>query len=366
MTQFRYHTYILSILLLLIMSPLSAQTTQKLSANKSNEYGLIYSLPLTAIDVTVEAEKTIETPGEFSLYAKKYLQIAPVTEASTRWALKKVVITPRGVADPDEKWLVQFKVGSVPYIVINDLSFPLSINTEEAFAVPAPATITPQPLSVSILEQPIAQQAMTEEMLRSTSVAKRAELAAARIVELRQNRSDVISGQADAMPTDGEAMKLALSRMDEQEKALTAMFAGTVQTATEVETFSFTPDSLGARQSFVLARLSPTRGIVDADDLSGAPICLEIDVTRRGKLPVNEKGETKRFPKGGLAYRIPGQARVWVQFGGETLAETTMPLAQAGVVFGLDPNLFTDKKAPAKAVFNPLTGAIVELSTVAP
>ncbi len=51
---------------------------------------------------------------------------------------------------------------------------------------------------------------MTEDMLRSTSTAKRAELAAARIYELRQSRSDIMSGNADQAPTDGEGLKLVL------------------------------------------------------------------------------------------------------------------------------------------------------------
>ena len=46
----------------------SAQTTQKLTAGKINEYGLIYSLPVTTVDVTLEAEKTVKTPGEFFIF----------------------------------------------------------------------------------------------------------------------------------------------------------------------------------------------------------------------------------------------------------------------------------------------------------
>jgi hypothetical protein len=37
--------------------------------------------------------------------------------------------------------------------------------------------------------------------------------------------------------------------------------------------------------------------------------------------------------------------------------------AQYGVVFGLDPKLFNDKKAPAYLLLNPVTGAIKELGT---
>ena len=50
-----------------IMMPTAsmAQTTQKLTANKANEYGLIYSLPQTVLDITIEAERTVKRPGEF-------------------------------------------------------------------------------------------------------------------------------------------------------------------------------------------------------------------------------------------------------------------------------------------------------------
>ncbi len=39
-------------------------------------------------------------------------------------------------------------------------------------------------------------------------------------------------------------------------------------------------------------------------------------------------------------------------------------MAQYGVVFGLDPSLFTNKREPAYLHFNPLTGAVRELGTV--
>lgn len=35
-----------------------AQSVQKLSASKANDYGLIYSLPRTVVDITIEAEHT--------------------------------------------------------------------------------------------------------------------------------------------------------------------------------------------------------------------------------------------------------------------------------------------------------------------
>ena len=50
-----------------------AQTSQKITAGKATEYGLAYSLPVTALDITVEAELTEENPGEFYNYARRHL-----------------------------------------------------------------------------------------------------------------------------------------------------------------------------------------------------------------------------------------------------------------------------------------------------
>lgn len=345
---------------------LQAQTTQKLTASKINEYGLIYALPVTAIDCTVEAEKAVKQPGEFYRYAKKYLGLDPIVEPSATYTLKSVTLTPRGIADPDQRYLVQFKSGATPFMVISDTDFPLAVNVENPPIAPASSLPVAREAEPTILESDAATQAVTAEMLQSPSSAKRAELAAARIFELRQSRSDIISGTAESMPADGQAMQLALDNLNAQEAALTAMFVGTVQTSTQVSTFTIVPPAdLKEEWNCVVARLSVLDGIVDSDNLCGDPLRLSLKVTSRGQLPKNEKGEEKRFPKGGLAYRIPGSASVEVSFMGNAVASADIDMAQLGIVFGLDPNLFSNKKDPAYAIFNPVTGAITEIGSAA-
>ncbi len=356
---------IFSILIAATATTAFAQTTQKLSATKVNEYGLIYTLPKTVIDITVETQKTVHTPGEFFRYAKKYLGMDPITEPSQHYTLKSIIANPRGVADSTERYLVQFKAGSTPYILVNDNNFPLTINSENVNEPEVPTLPEAVDAEPTILESPAASQAITAEMLQSTSSAKRAELAAARIFELRQSRSEIISGSAENMPADGQAMKLVLDNLAAQEAALTAMFVGTTQTSIQVASFTITPpDDVTTQWDCVIARLSTLDGIVDADDLTGAPIRLSLKVTARGHLPKNEKGEIKRFPKGGVAYRIPGTAEITVTYDGTKQSSLTTDVAQYGMVFGLDPKLFTDKKAPAYVIFNPTTGAITEIGTV--
>lgn len=346
---------------LTVATSATAQTTQKFTASKSNEYGLVYSLPTTELDITVETRHTRRTPGEFYNYARRHLAIDnAITEPSTKVEVVSVTITPRGVADPENRWQVQFKSGSTPWMLLTADGRPLTINSATAEGDPEPALPVAEAPQPTILETDVARQAMTQEMIRSSSMSKRAELAAARIFELREMRSDLLSGQADNPPADGRAMQLVLDNLARQEEALTAMFAGTVQTWTSVRTLTLTPDADGMKDE-VIARVSPFDGIVDPDNLAGSPLSVSIDILEVGKLPVNEKGEEKKFPKGGIAYQIPGSALVTVNYDGRRVASQEVTLAQLGVTFGLDPSLFTDKKAPSQLRFDPVTGGILLL-----
>ena len=346
---------------LALFATATAQTSQRLTAGKASEYGLVYSLPQTAVDIYLEAEITEQHPGEFYNYARRHLGINDAITTSKRSAeLKNVVIVPRGVVDPQQQWLAQFKAGTSAYITLTDNNIPVAINSEESIAVELPEIPVPRDAAPSPLETPEARQAVTQEIARSASASKKAELTAQRIFELRETRSDILSGDADNYPSDGDAMRVVLNNLSAQEAALTAMFAGTTSSRTVVEKVSLVPDSAEVT-GMVVARLSAVEGIVDADNLAGAPITLDIKILEVGTLPLTEKGEQKTFPRGGVAYRIPGKALVSVNYGGREVASQEVSMAQLGVVFGLNPALFTDKKQPYSLVFDPTTGAAVKL-----
>ena len=86
-----------------------------------------------------------------------------------------------------------------------------------------------------------------------------------------------------------------------------------------------------------------------------------MNVVERGELPVDEKGITKTLPKGAVVYTMPGKARFTFTYEGKKVAQHTFDVAQLGVEFGLDPNLFSNKKAPSYVKFYPETGAVKEI-----
>lgn len=344
--------------LALCSAAMTAQTTQRLTATKANEYALVYSLPNTALSVTLEAEVTTVRPGEFYKYAKRYLNLDnPVTAESHSARLLSAAIGTRGIPNEDERYTVQFKSGAPTFILLSPEGIPLAVNTEDTFKAPAIELPVSRDAAPTPLETPAARQVVSQEMIQSQSTAKRAELAAQAIFAIRQTRSELVSGQAETMPPDGKSLQLMLDNLEAQEQALMAMFMGTTSTRTDVATYTLIPEK--EMKDYVLARVSPLDGLVGADDLSGAPVTLNISVNSKGELPANEKGETLPFPKNGFAYRIPGEARVSVSYEGETFADDTEQIAQFGVVYGLSPATIGDKKAPQHVILDPATGAIV-------
>ena len=343
----------------------TAQITQKLTATKANDYALVYTLPKTAIDVTIVAKKTVETPGEFYQFSKRLLNVDnPISAESTAWTIEDVIINTHGVPDNDERYTVKFSAGSAPFMLLSPDNVPLAVNTEQQYAAPSQEIPKAERATATPLETPAARQVMTEDMLRATTPLRRAQSAAEQLYALRQSRQELLTGQAEQMPPDGQAMQLVLDNLNAQEAALTAMFLGTTKTSTQVVTYTFIPPSDTTRvDGYVLARLSQVDGLVEADNLSGAPIILDYRVTAKGEMPKNEKGVELALPKNGFAYCIPGKATVQIDYDGRELADRTLTVAQAGVIYGLAPNSFTDKKAPVYLIFDPTTGAAVEIGS---
>ena len=146
----------------------AAQTTRSFTADKTNEYALVYSLPRTVLDITIETVHTATLPGEFSNYAKRYLGITDaITTPSNSVRVKSVTIIPRGIpGGADSRWQVQFKNGSAASMLLTETGIPLAVNTDSiastnAVTLPVAVDAAPTPL-----ESDAARQAVTQDMTR--------------------------------------------------------------------------------------------------------------------------------------------------------------------------------------------------------
>lgn len=340
--------------------PLHAQQTKVLTADKHNEYGLVYMLPTTGLEVTVTATHEKRQAGPYWQYAKKYTgSDRVIKEDADIWTIDKVSVRPFGVADQKKKYLMQLKPGATTFIAVADDGMIRSINRDvEETAVPhTPATgTTGEPLADKEWLQYVG-----EDFIASQSMAKQAQMLAENLMEIRDAKTSLTRGTAETMPTDGKQLELMLNSLRHQELALGAAFLGNTTTETVERTFTLVPDEEGKTTLF---RMSGFAGFVAPDDYRGEPVWADIEILERGKLPVDAKGEEKKLPKDAVIYNVPGSARLKLTFQGRTLLSQDFDMAQFGLQFGLSPDLFTDKKSPSFAVFDPATGALREIGAV--
>ncbi len=319
--------------------------------------GAVYYLPKTAIRVSVLIEKTTYQPGDFCNYAQRYLRLNNVgTEPSQSYRVISVDQTPVGVPDSLKGFSVKLNPKTVaPNIALSDEGILLAINADpRPVSKPAVFRPAPKPLPVN------PRQYMNEEILTAGSTAKMAELTAREIYDLRENRNLLIKGQADFMPSDGAQMRLMLNQMEQQDRILTQLFAGTTTRDTTEEIIIVTPE--GPLPRTVLFRLSQKLGLVDADDLAGEPYFIATEDLNT-VAPFDEEAAANskhKQPESGIYVNVAGKMRSTIYRGKEVYSTKEFPCAQFGNVELLSGNLF-NKHNTTHLWLNPITGAVDKL-----
>ena len=333
-----------------------AQETVKVTANKFNGYGIVYSLPKTAIDVRATVTRSVEKPGPFAQFAQKYLGQSPtVTQERTVWKIENVDILPKGIADPEKRYAIQLKKENRTAFYLNEEGMLVSINHAPA---PAPTRSAPSPEKAAKKEQKQAAeyaQLYTETMLISSSTRNMAEAAAQQIYLLREYRLDLLTGNSDEIP-QGQSFEILLREMDKREALLTSLFLGTVESETLVEDIVIDPEN----KNSVAFRFSERKGILPADDLSGEPIYVSTEVKEVIEAPTDSKGKVIAPASNALVYITPGKADVKVSYKGEALCQKEIPMAQLGAAYGIDPSVFNGSGA-VEATFCPESGALLHI-----
>lgn len=342
---------------LLLGLPLAAQTkVVKKNAVKANNFGITYSLPKTSLIVEAEVTKVTCKAGPYYQYAEKYLAVQDaIAEDAVYYELGKVRLINRGVPDPDNTYIVEFKPGTVaPYAYLTEDGLLCSINTEYV-----PAEEKAEKKAVAAKQGAAQNSVLSEELLMAGSTARQAEVAAKQIYRIRESRMDILTGEADNLPPDGEAMKLVIQQLEAQEQTLSHLFTGTTEKMTDLYEVSIIPSDELDKE--VIFRFSKQLGIVDADDLGGAPVYMNLIATERAPQLDPKEAEKKEKSLKGIIYNVPGKAKVEITMGKRILYKGEAQITQFGTQEGLAPVMFEDKKAPVKISFYPETGAIKQI-----
>ncbi|MDE5871351.1 MAG: DUF4831 family protein, partial [Muribaculaceae bacterium] len=169
---------ILVLTCLLTFSLGRGQATKVLTAEKSNEYGLVYSLPTTALEVEVTAIHQVALKGPYYLYAKKSIGAEKaIAEDYEKWEISEVKVRPYGVSDSGTQYLMQLRPGALTSITVDANGMLLAINKDDV-QVPAPVFNRPE-APVLKTKWPTGNEYLKfvdEDFLASKSSAKQAQL----------------------------------------------------------------------------------------------------------------------------------------------------------------------------------------------
>jgi hypothetical protein len=301
----------------------TAQTkVEKVVPTKASGDGVTYSLPKTSFVVNVEITKVTVKAGPYYRYAERYLGVKGVaTEDRVYYELGKVTLVSKGVPDPDNTYKIEFKQKTVaPFACLTPEGLLCAIN-EIYIPDEQPQETKAEKSGSDILP---ASSVYTEELLMAGSVAKQAEVAAKQIYRLRESRTDILTGDADNLPPDGEAMKIVISKLEDQENALTKLFTGTEIRETACYDVSIMPEDELERE--VLFRFSSKLGILDDDDLGGEPVCMNLTALERTPELDPKEAEKKAKLLRGVVYNVPGRARVEILRNNTSILKKEVPV----------------------------------------
>jgi hypothetical protein len=336
-----------------------AQRTTRINAVKANNFGVTYSLPKTSFEVTILVKKTTYQRGEFFQYSQRFIGVDPITENRTVHTLEDILVINKGIANVDNSFMVEFRSNTMmPFVHLREDGVIAAINTAPTVDVFPKIDIS---AGQTATENP--RRFLTQETLMAGSVARQAELVARQIFDLRRSRNDILTGEADAMPPDGNAYRVVMEQIDLQEKALTELFAGSEQAEYFMRTFTVVPDQTDINR-MVIARLSERLGVVDADNLAGEPIYLSLrNRTPKMEMQLSERDLRRLENKlsEGLVYNIPGKADLTVEFRNRTLKNTEVDVVQYGSQDVLTRKMFDNNRQPIRVLFYPELGAIKQI-----
>lgn len=327
---------------------------------------LVYYQPQTVLELTIDYDEVQTEVGPFYQYSSRYLGTNEViTKAETTFALQSARLRVIAEADTMRPVIVDDKNANALSLTLTPYRTLAGINIESASTSAREKSSRRSERHNAKQEQSETQlMPLLEEQLMASSTAKMAEGAAKQIYRIREMRLNLLMGEVEHAPADGEALQLMLDELDSKEKELTALFVGKRIVKRHHHSIRYTPQanlplagSHTTKGEVVLCRFSKHFGVIAADDLSGEAVTLHL--TRQAiRAEKNENTQAKSKTASAIYYNLPALAEVSLNYQDELLLQQKLSVAQWGVSVPLSTTLLNRKQ---QITFNPLTGEITHI-----
>ena len=312
--------------------------------------GMSYYLPKTEMQFKFLVEKTTYEPGQLCMYADRYMKKPDVSQKpSVTYRILDMGMTPVGVPDTAKHYVLSMdRKYSVGEVHLSDNGILLAIN-DQPKVVNQPKPFVPARKQTRLNPQDY----MNEDILTAGSMAKMAELTAQEIYDIRESRNMLQRGQADFMPTDGEQMRIMMQGLDLQERALRQAFEGITERDTSEVVISYVPTHPVERE--LLFRFSSRLGLVDVDDLGGAPYYISVE--QEQQVAADAENGKKNKDDIGLNVNMPAKIKATLFQQEKPIASHSLYVGQMGQTENLSGALF-GRKQTVRMTLNPITGAL--------
>ena len=243
-----------------------------------------------AVDLIVEKEQTVV--GPYARYAQKFLNMRGSLVDKTVYLLKGVKLAVTGGED--------VIADAVPAAEVTETSY---MGSASEFA--------------KVLPDRMSATAVSEEEAAAN--------AAQAIFSIRKHRMDLITGEAGEN-VFGAGLKDALAALDAAEQEYLELFFGKRVVTTSVERVVI--PMIEGVQSYAVARISSSAGVVAADAKDGDAVTLEVVPSGRARLSSIVEADPKS--KTAVKVRVADPSTCTVKVGDKVLTSAVLPLFEMG------------------------------------
>ena len=329
---------------------------------KVTDGSIVYALPLTVFEFEITAGRTIGVPGPYAKYAAEMIGLDNVIEQEHEyWTLTGVRLNTYEELDPGHYYVIEgTSLMQTNLLSLKENGLVLDINPgiyyRTGFSQTGPenhetgnlfpdrgayeyvATRTDTAYRVVKADTAFIRIPYLVQKKRGMTVAEEAREAADRLLELREGRHMILTGETNIFPQDGAAID-EINRLDRE---YTALFAGKSFTETRKFHIWLTPDLSMAGGKTTVFHFSAVEGVLPAGSQLGVPVQVEMvpsGKTKELKLVVRPVTSQKDLTlRDRLYYRVPDVVEIRVTAGDETLCTARKLVYQFGTTVTLPSN----------------------------
>jgi hypothetical protein len=368
----------LAYLILILLTSVSCLTRKKLvepglvilplgDTVHLREGSLVYALPRTVFKVKIDVERRIEKAGPYAKYAGDLLGLKdPITQDKETWSVTGINVISSEELDPSEFYVIETNtLFQTNVLALKKEGLILDINrdyyersgenrinkslsgsrpgysdlgADEYFVTQSDTAYKVVKLDTTFIKIPYLV-----EKKKQLTLDQLAEKAAKSLLELRDGKHMILTGEANVFPQSNSA----IDEINRMEADYLALFAGKIRTEAKTYSFTFIPQKETSGKPVTLLRFSNQSGVLDSPGNLGTPVTIKMtppEKTRNISVvlkPVAAGAPAPRYEK--LYYRVPQIVSVEIKMGEEKLYNDRKLIYQFGQIVQLPGNYIIGK-----------------------